>query len=240
MELIIGEYYEYFGQEESMMKTYCEKKVKLRDPISGLTHLIGALLSVAGLVLMVYYAAIYATVWHIVSFAIFGASLFLLYTASTLYHLLPLSEKGVLFLKKVDHMMIFVLIAGTYTPICLVPLRGVWGWSLFGCIWAIAVAGIVMKIVWISAPRWLSTLFYVVMGWLVVIAFLPLVRAVPEGGMIWLISGGILYTIGGIIYGLKWPNIIDRFLGFHEIFHLFVLGGSICHFWLMFRYVLYL
>lgn len=213
---------------------------KIKDPVSGLTHLLGVLLSITGLVILVYYASIQATPWHVVSFSIFGASLILLYTASTLYHLLPISEKGTRILRRIDHMMIFVLIAGTYTPVCLVPLRGAWGWSLFGCIWGFAAAGIMLKILWLNAPRWLSTLFYVLMGWLVVIAFLPLIHSIPSGGIIWLVAGGILYSIGAVIYGTKWPPIASKWFGFHEIFHLFVLGGSLCHFWLMFRYVLHL
>jgi hemolysin III len=213
-------------------------KLKLRDPVNGLTHLAGALLSVAALVVLIYVASQQGTPWHIVSFAVFGASLILLYTASTLYHLLPLGEKGVRTLKRVDHMMIYVLIAGTYTPICLVALRGVWGWSIFAGIWTLAVLGVIMKIFWLNAPRWLSTLFYLVMGWLVVIAIPPLLKSIPPQGIFWLAAGGILYTVGAAIYGLKKPNFIRGF-GFHEIFHLFVIGGSLNHFWLMYRYILY-
>lgn len=213
---------------------------KMKDPVSSLTHLLGALLSIAGLVLMVFYASKVATVWHIVSFSIFGASLILLYTASTIYHAVSISERITMILRKVDHMMIYVLIAGTYTPICLIPLRGAWGWSLLISIWSIAITGIVLKIFWMGAPRWLSTAIYIVMGWLVAIAFLPIVRAIPLGGVIWMVAGGVLYTLGAVIYGLKWPKIDLKYFGFHEIFHLFVLGGSFCHFWLMFRYILYL
>ena len=213
---------------------------KLRDPVSGLTHLLGTLLSIPALILLIYYAAKMATVWHVVSFAIFGASMILLYTASSLYHLLPISDKGTLVLRKIDHMMIYVLIAGTYTPICLVPLRGPWGWSLFGSVWGIAITGIFMTAFWIHAPRWLSTLIYTLMGWLVVIAFFPLAHSMPAGGIAWLVAGGLLYTIGAVIYGTKRPKINFRWFGFHEVFHLFVLAGSFAHFWLMFRYVLYL
>ena len=214
--------------------------MKMRDPVSGLTHLFAAFLSVAALVILVYKASTTGTIWHVVSFSIFGASLILLYTASSMYHLLNISEKGTKVLRKIDHMMIFVLIAGTYTPVCLVPLRGGWGWSLLCSIWAIAMAGIVMKLLWINAPRWLYTLFYVIMGWLVVIAFLPLVKTVPLAGILWMIAGGVLYSVGAIIYGTKWPKINSKVFGFHEIFHLFVIYGSVCHFWLMFRYVVYI
>jgi hemolysin III len=211
---------------------------KVKDPVSGLTHLIGALLSVAALVILVCGAAREGTSRHVVSFAVFGASLILLYTASTLYHLLPLREKATRALKRVDHMMIYVLIAGTCTPISLVALRGAWGWSVLGSIWGLAVLGIIMKIIWLNAPRWFSTLIYVVMGWLVVIAFPPLLRAVPLNGICWLVAGGILYTAGAVIYGIKKPNLIKGF-GFHEIFHLFVMAGSYGHFWLMYRYILH-
>lgn len=213
---------------------------KLRDPVSGLTHFFGLLISIAGLVILVYLAAKRATPWHIVSFSIFGASLILLYGASSLYHLLPLSEKGIRILRKIDHMMIFVLIAGTYTPVCLVPLRGPWGWSLFGSVWGIALIGMILKIVWLDAPRWFSTCVYVLMGWLVVIAFLPLARSMPPAGLEWLAAGGVLYTVGAVIYGTKRPRISLKWFGFHEIFHLFVLCGSFAHFWLMLKYIMYL
>lgn len=211
---------------------------KLKEPINGLTHLIGALFSIAGLVLLVYFAAIKGTVWHVVSFSIFGASLILLYTSSTLYHWLPLSERGTKIFRRIDHIMIFILIAGTYTPVCLVSLRGGWGWSLFGVVWGIAVAGIVLKLFWLQAPRWLYILVYVFMGWLAIIALLPLIRSIPLDGLGWLLIGGIFYSVGALIYGLKRPNIIPGWFGFHEIFHILTMAGSFSHFWLMFKYVL--
>lgn len=211
-----------------------------KDPVSGLTHMIGAVLAVPGLAVLVYSAVMYATTWHIVSFSIFGASLILLYTASTIYHSLDVSKHVTEILRRIDHMMIYILIAGTYTPLCLVPLRGPWGWSIFGTILGIAVAGIIMKILWFNAPRWLYTLFYVGMGWLAVIALPPLVRSMPVGGIAWLLIGGVFYTIGAVIYALKRPNPIPGRFGFHEIFHLFVLAGSASHFWLMYRYILWI
>lgn len=215
-------------------------RLKVKDPVSGFTHLLGALLSVVGLVLLVIYAVKNGTVWHVVAFSIFGASLILLYTASSLYHLLPVSDQGSTVLRKIDHMMIYVLIAGTYTPVCLIPLRGGWGWSLLSSIWGVAMVGIILKLLWFNAPRWLYTLFYVIMGWLIVIAAVPLVKNMPAGALAWLAAGGILYSIGALIYGTKWPRFKSKVFGFHEIFHLFVLYGSFCHFWMMFRYVLYL
>lgn len=214
--------------------------MKLKDPVSGLTHLAGALLSVVALVLLVCLAVRIGTAWHVVAFAIFGASLILLYTASSLYHLLPLSERGNRVLRRLDHIMIFLLIAGTYTPVCLIPLRGGWGWSLLVSVWTLALAGVVLKLFWLQAPRWLSTGIYLFMGWLIVVAFWPLIQTVPPGGVIWMAVGGLFYTVGAVIYGLKRPNLIPGVFGFHEIFHLFVIAGSFSHFWMMLRYVLYI
>ncbi|ACV61163.1 channel protein, hemolysin III family [Desulfofarcimen acetoxidans DSM 771] len=214
---------------------------KLRDPFSGISHLTGIILSIAALILLVYNAAYSGKILHIVSFAIFGTSLILLYTASTLYHLLPLSPKGLLILRRIDHMMIFVLIAGTYTPVCLIPLKGVWGYTLLVGIWLMAITGMIIKIFWVGAKRWFSTLLYLVMGWLIALALWPLLHTISIGGVIWMVLGGLFYTVGAILYGTKWPpNIIPGWLGFHEIFHLFVLAGSFSHFWLMMRYIMYI
>ncbi|WP_315117312.1 hemolysin III family protein [uncultured Clostridium sp.] len=212
---------------------------KLRDPVSGLTHLLGALASVVGLIILIM-LSINETSWHVIAFSVFGASLILLYTASSIYHLIPGPEKLIKFLRRIDHSMIYVLIAGSYTPICLIALKGVWGWSIFATIWTLAIIGIVVKNFWFNAPRWLSTSFYLLMGWLVIIAIYPLSKVMPSGGMLWLVIGGIAYTIGGVIYGTKWPNINFKHFGFHEVFHLFTLAGSFCHYWLMVRYILYI
>jgi hemolysin III len=211
---------------------------KLREPVSGLTHFAGFLLSIAALVLLTTYSVMEGTTLHIVSFAIFGTSLVLLYGASSLYHLLPLAPHGISVLRRIDHIMIFVLIAGTYTPVCLVPLRGTLGWSLFGIVWGIAIGGIFLALFWINAPRWISTLIYLLMGWLIVIAIYPLAQAIPMGGMIWFASGGLCYSVGAIIYALKRPDPLPGVFGFHEIWHLFVMGGSFCHFWAMLHYIL--
>lgn len=211
---------------------------KLRDPVSGLTHAAGLFLSIAGLVLLVTYAALDEKPWHIVSFSIFGMSLILLYAASSLYHLLPVSEQAVPILRKIDHIMIYVLIAGTYTPVCLVALRGPWGWSLFGTVWGLALGGILLKFFWMNAPRWFSTAIYLGMGWLVVIALAPLIDVMPMGGVMWLSIGGMFYTVGAVIYAIKKPNIVPGVFGFHELWHLFVMAGSFSHFWVMLRYIL--
>lgn len=213
---------------------------KFREPVSGLTHLFGVLASIVGLIVLIVYSVIQGDPWHIVTFSIFGASLILLYAASSIYHLAWVSEKAIRVLRRIDHSMIYVLIAGSYTPICLNALRGVWGWSIFGTIWGLAITGILVKNFWFNAPRWLSTTFYILMGWLVIIAIYPLGKVFTGGAMAWLFAGGIAYTIGGLIYATKWPNITTKNFGFHEIFHLFVLAGSFCHYWLMLRYILYI
>ena len=219
----------------------------MREPVSGLTHLAGAILSAVGLAALLR-AALRggaggttggAGVWSLVAFAIFGASLILLYTASSLYHLLPLSARGTLALRRLDHMMIYVLIAGSYTPFCLVSLRdrGAWGWGLFGAVWGLAAAGITLKAVWMRAPRWLSVTFYLGMGWLVVVAAGPLLRAVPAGGLEWLAVGGLFYTVGAVFYATKWPRLAPGVFGFHELWYLFVMAGSFSHFWAVYRFL---
>jgi hemolysin III len=213
-------------------------KTKIKDPFSALSHLIGAIMSVIGSIILVYNAIQGGSIWHILSFVIYGLSLISLYTASTVYHWLPLSDEDGLIYRKIDHMMIYVLIAGTYTPICLVSLRGPWGWSLLIGIWALAIGGIILKSISMNIPRWISTAIYVIMGWLVVIAFYPLKNAVSLAGIGWLIGGGIFYTVGAIFYAKKWPEFNCKWFGFHELFHLFVMAGSACHFWLMYKYIL--
>lgn len=209
-----------------------------KDPISALTHLIGLILCIPFVVMLIYEAQKRAAIWHIVSFAVFGTALLLLYAASTLYHMLPLSEKYSTIFKRIDHMMIFVLIAGTYTPVCLVSLHGFWGWTLFCIVWGFAAAGIIFKIFWINAAPWISAAIYVAMGWVALIVFLPLIRAVPVGGIILVLAGGLTYTVGAVVYSIKWPSIKKKLFGSHELFHLFVMGGSFFHILFMFKYVL--
>lgn len=215
---------------------------KLRDFNSGLSHCIAAGLSVFGLALLVVFASIWGDAYDIVSFSIFGTGLVLLYLFSTLYHWLNLSEKAIRVFRKFDHIMIYILIACTYTPICLGPLRGALGWTLFGLIWGFATLGTIFTAIWLKAPRALTTTIYILMGWLVVIATYPLIKIFKQAniliGLLWLLLGGIFYTIGGIMYGLKWPKINFKNFGFHEIFHIFVILGSACHFWFILHYVL--
>jgi hemolysin III len=210
-------------------------KTRLREPVSGLTHLAGVLLSLVALIVLLVTAA--GRVDQIVAFGIFGISLIALYAASALYHLLPLSPPGVARLRRLDHMTIFILIAGTYTPICVLALEGGWRAVLLGLVWTLALCGILLKLLWMDAPRWLSVGLYLAMGWLAVFAASAIFRAIPAGGIAWIIAGGLVYSAGALIYGLKRPNLVPGTFGFHELWHLFVLAGSACHFWVMFRYI---
>jgi len=207
-----------------------------REPASGFSHLAGALLSVAGLVSLLCVAISNRDVWQIVSFSIFGASMILLYSASAAYHLVNASEKAIRILQKIDHSMIFVLIAGTYTPICLTLLRGRLGYWLLALIWSCAAAGIVMKMFFFDIPRLLYTGVYLIMGWIAVFVIVPLYRAGGPLPLIWLLAGGLFYTAGGIIYAIKKPNILPGWLGFHELFHIFVILGSTAHYVMILRF----
>ena len=219
---------------------------KGRDPYDGLrpwsaiTHGVGAVMAVIGtIVLLVQAVLLHSDVWHIVSFAIYGASMICLYTASTLYHCLNTKVGTRIALRKYDHCSIYLLIAGSYTPICLTVLReaGAWGWVLFGVVWAIGIAGIVLALKWINAPRWLTAGLYLLMGWMAIFAMYPLSRTMPAAGMFWLIAGGVTYTVGGILYAVKWPGRNNPRFGCHEIFHVFILLGSVCHFIMMYQVI---
>ena len=190
---------------------------------NSITHGIGAALSIAALVLLVVFAALQGDAWRVVGFSIFGSSLFILYLTSTLYHSFTNPRVKRIF-RVLDHSMVFILIAGSYTPITLTVLRGPWGWTLFGLIWGLAIFGIVMKIAFFDRFNALSVVLYILMGWLVVIALKPLLLAAPLGLMIWMGIGGLSYTLGVIFYA--WERLPFN----HAIWHLFVLGGSISHF----------
>lgn len=209
----------------------------IREPVNALTHLLGAALAAVGLVVLVVNAAEAGSARQIVSFAIFGASLVLLYTTSGIYHLLDLSERGMAILRRLDHIMIYVLIAGTYTPICLVLLRGWLGIGLLIAVWTIAAVGVGQKLLWMHAPRWFSTALYLAMGWAAMIIARPLLHAAPHGFLIWIIIGGVLYSIGAVVYATKRPDPVPGVFGFHEIWHLFVMAGSFSHYWAVLAYV---
>ena len=201
------------------------------ESINALTHGLGALLSLGGLVVLVVLASLRGDAWHIVSCSIYGVTLVLLFSSSTLYHSFR-NERVKHVLRIIDHAAIFLLIAGTYTPFVLVNLRGGWGWSLFGVIWGLAAAGIVFQVFFVSRFRLLQTLIYLLMGWLVVIAGKPLLTRVPLPGLIWLLAGGLSYTVGALFY--LWKKLPFH----HAVWHLFVLTGGVCHYFAILFYVL--
>ena len=203
----------------------------IEELFNGITHGTGMVLSIAALVLLIVFSSIYGSAAHIVSCTIFGVTLTLLYTASTLYHSAQKPQAKKVF-KIFDHSCIYLLIAGTYTPFLLVTLRGALGWTMFGIIWFLAVSGVVLKVFFVHRFRIISTVAYVLMGWIIVIAIKPLADSLPSGGLVWLIAGGMAYTLGVVFYAWK------RLPFNHAIWHLFVLAGSTCHFIAVIFYVI--
>ena len=212
----------------------------LKDPGSAITHFIGMLMAIFAAVPLLIKAAREPDHIYLISLTIYALSLILLYAASTTYHTFDLSEKANTILKKIDHMMIFILIAGSYTPICLITLKGRTGVILLSLVWGIALVGIILKAFWVFCPKWVSSILYIGMGWTCVLAFTQILNALSPAAFGWLLAGGIIYTIGGVIYALKLPIFNNRHKNFgsHEIFHLFVMGGSMCHFIVMYAFVL--
>jgi hemolysin III len=213
-------------------------KLRPRDPVSGFTHLAFAVMAVIGATVLITLSAVWHKWWHLGAFITYGVSLFLLFLASSLYHLLPVGERAVRVLRQLDHIAILLLIAGTYTPFCLIPLRGPWGWSLFAAVWAAALGGMFVAIFAIKAPRWVHTSLYLALGWLIVAAMLPLVRHISGEGLFWIALGGAFYTVGAVIYGLKRPDPAPGVFGFHEIWHILVMLGAVSHYMAMVRGVL--
>ena len=213
-----------------------EKKKHIKDPGSAITHFIGMLMAIFAAVPLLIKAASEPGRIYIISLAVYAASLILLYAASTTYHTFDISEKVNTILKKIDHMMISVLIAGSYTPVCLIVLKGKTGLILLSIVWAIAIAGILIKAFWVYCPKWVSSVLYIGMGWTCVLAFTQILNNMSPSAFGWLLAGGIIYTVGGVIYALKLPlfNSRHKNFGSHEIFHLFVMGGSACHFVVMY------
>lgn len=201
------------------------------ERLNSITHLIGASLALAGLAVLVVSAGLKADPWKIVSFSIYGFTLFTLYVFSTLYH--SLRGKAKLVFQKLDHTAIYLLIAGTYTPFTLVTLRGAWGWTVFGVIWGLAIIGSTQDVLLKKRNHILSVSLYILMGWLALAIIRPLARILPAAGLIWLVAGGLLYTVGVIFYSLD-PKVMKYS---HGVFHFFVLGGSICHYLTIFLYV---
>jgi hemolysin III len=208
--------------------------MRIREPVNALSHLVGLVLAAVGTVVLLQMAH---GPGERVAFGVYGASLMLLYGASTLYHSLPLPVHRLRPLRTLDHIAIYFLIAGTYTPVAVVTLHGPWGWTLLGAAWAIAVAGIPFKIWFLDAPLWISTGLYLGMGYMVLAAAAPLAARISPGGLAWLVAGGVAYTVGAIIFTRERPNPFPGIFGHHEIWHLLVLVGSGCHFGFMLRYV---
>lgn len=215
-------------------------KKHIKDPGSAITHFIGMLMAIFAAVPLLIKAAHEPGHLYLTALTIYAASLILLYAASTTYHTVDISEKVNTILKKIDHMMISVLIAGTYTPICLLVLDRKTGIPLLLLVWGIAIAGILIKAFWVYCPKWFSSVLYIGMGWTCVLAFTQILDTLSPAAFGWLLAGGIIYTIGGIIYALKLPIFNNRHKNFgsHEIFHLFVMAGSACHFIVMYAYLL--
>ena len=217
-----------------------EKKHHIKEPGSAITHFIGMLMAIFAAVPLLIKAAHEPSRIYVISLAIYAASLILLYAASTTYHTFDISKKVNTILKKIDHMMISVLIAGSYTPVCLIVLKGKTGIILLAIVWAIAIAGILIKAFWVYCPKWVSSVLYIGMGWTCVLAFTQILNNMSPAAFGWLLAGGIIYTVGGVIYALKLPifNSRHKNFGSHEIFHLFVMGGSACHFVVMYAFLL--
>ena len=208
----------------------------IKEPGSAITHFIGMIMAIFAAFPLLIRASREPHPVYLISLAIFAVSMILLYAASTIYHTLDLSPQINTILKKLDHMMIFILIAGTYTPICLLVLDKRTGLTLLSLVWGIALVGIIIKAFWVFCPKWVSSLLYIGMGWTCVLAFGKIIGGLTHAEFGWLLAGGIIYTVGGIIFALKLPlfNKKHKNFGSHEIFHLFVMGGSFCHFIVMF------
>ena len=212
----------------------------IKEPGSAITHFIGMLMAIFAAVPLLIKAAHEPSRIYVISLAIYSASMILLYAASTTYHTFDISAKINTILKKWDHMMISVLITGSYTPICLLVLKRKTGLILLAIVWSFAIVGVLIKAFWVYCPKWISSILYIGMGWTCVLAFTQILNSMSHTSFLWLLTGGIIYTVGGIIYALKLPifNSKHKNFGSHEIFHLFVMAGSACHFVVMYVYLL--
>ena len=213
--------------------------ITIREPGSALTHFIAMLLALCAAVPLLVRAAVHSGVKSLTAMTVFMISMVLLYAASTIYHSVNCSGRVLRIFRKMDHMMIFILIAGTYTPVCLLTLPKPSGLMLLAAVWGIALVGIFIKGFWITCPKWLSSVLYIAMGWSCLSVLGQLFSLLPLHAFLWLLAGGLIYTAGGIIYALRLPLFDARhpMFGLHEIFHLFVMAGSLCHFVFMFCYL---
>ena len=208
---------------------------KLREPVNGLMHLGAAVTAAAGLVVLVYLA--WGDRAKAAALALYGVTLVLLFSASATYHLAVTGPRALVFLRKLDHSAIYLLIAGTYTPICLHYFTGFWRLGLLGVIWSLALAGIAVKLLIIRAPRWVTAGIYLLMGWLAIAGIREIVAKLPTGALVWLLLGGLFFTGGAVIYMLKKPNPYPGVFGFHEIWHIFVILGAFSHYLVMAAYI---
>jgi len=208
---------------------------KFRDPVSGLTHLGAAILATIGLIVLLYLGR--NNTIKIVSFLIYGISLVMMFSASAAYHLTKASAKVILLLRKFDHSAIYFLIAGTYTPICLFFFNGFYRWGLMAIVWGIAIIGVAVKMFVINVPRWVNAGIYLIMGWLCVMAIKPMLTSIPTGALVWLMVGGLFFTLGAVIYMTKMFNFYPGVFGFHEVWHIFVILGCLSHFILILAYI---
>jgi hemolysin III len=201
---------------------------KFRQPVSGLTHLAGAVSAIAGQAVLFTMSG--SQIYEKISLLVYSASLFLMFFASSIYHLIRSTPRVTGLLRKLDHAAIYLLIAGTYTPFCIYAFTGFWKWGLLANIWSLAAAGIAVKVWVIRAPRWVTAGVYVVMGWLIVFAFGEIIVTLTPGTITWLVIGGLTYTLGAVVYITKRMNFIPEVFGFHEIWHIFVMLGAAAHF----------
>ena len=214
-------------------------QITIREPGSAITHFIGMMMAVFAAIPLLVKAGLSSCSMSLGAMTVFMTSMILLYGASATYHSVNLTGKALRIFRKLDHMMIFVLIAGSYTPVCLIVLGGSMGYALLALVWGIALAGMIIKACWITCPKWFSSVIYIAMGWVCVLVFGRLLDTLAPAAFLWLLAGGLLYTVGGVIYALKLPifNSRHKDFGSHEVFHLFVMAGSICHFIFMYTYV---
>lgn len=212
------------------------KILKMKEPVNTLTHFITFLVAIVGLVFLILLSR--STPSALVTMTIYGVSVILLYGASSLYHWVTTTPKKELFLRKMDHCAIYLLIAGSYTPVFYFGLDGLWKWIMLACVWGLTIVGIVMKLFFMNVPRYVSTAFYLILGWIAVIPFVQLIHTLPIGAIVLMILGGVFYSVGAVIYATKCFNFFPGKFGFHEIFHLFIMAGSAVHFAMMVVYIL--